>query len=71
LLWRLKKGRHALPSALDEVLDRLVKAGTTITWQSVSQSLPKMASGVNLTLDYAAKLKPLADRVPAPAAATP
>jgi len=71
LLWRLTKGRHALPSALDKVLDRLVKAGTTITWQAVSQLLPKMASGVDLTLGFAAKLKPLADRVPAPAATTP
>jgi hypothetical protein len=71
LLWRLTKGRHALPTALDKVLDRLVKAGKTITWQAVSQSLPKMASRVNLTLDFAAKLKPLADLVPAPPATTP
>jgi subtilisin family serine protease len=69
LLWRLTKGRHALPGALDQVLDRLVKAGAVITWQAVSQSLPKLARGVNRTLDYAAKLKPLADRVPAAPAA--
>jgi monoamine oxidase len=71
LLWRLTKGRHALPTALDKELDRLVKAGTTITWQAVSQSLPKMARHVNLTFDFAAKLKPLADLVPAPPATTP
>jgi uncharacterized protein YcbK (DUF882 family) len=64
LLWRLAKGRHALPTALDKVLDGLVKAGMEITWQAVSQSLPKMANGVNRTLDFVAKLKPLADRVP-------
>ena len=64
LLWRLTKGRHALPTALDKVLDGLVKAGATITWQAVSRSLPKMASGVDRTLDYAAKLQPLADLVP-------
>jgi monoamine oxidase len=71
LLWRLTKGRHALPGALDKVLDGLVKAGTTITWQAVSRSLPKMASSVDLTLDFATRLKPLADLVPAPPATTP
>ncbi len=71
LLWLLTKSRHALPSALDKVLNRLVKAGSPITWQAVSQNLPKMASRVGLTLGYAAKLKPLADRVSAPAATTP
>lgn len=71
LLWRLTKGRHALPTALDKVLDRLVKAGTTITWQAVSQRLPKMSSRVDFTLDYVAKLKPLADLFPAPSSATP
>ena len=34
--------------------------------ESVFQSLPKMASRVDFTFDYAAKLKPLADRVPDP-----
>jgi monoamine oxidase len=71
LLWRLTKGRHALPGALDKVLDGLVKAGATITWQAVSRSLPKMASSVNFTLDFATRLKPLADLVPAPPATTP
>ena len=51
LLWRLTKGRHALPTALDKALDGLVKAGTGITWQAVSRSLPKLARGVDRTLD--------------------
>ncbi|MDN3514161.1 MAG: hypothetical protein NG747_07155 [Candidatus Brocadia sp.] len=48
-----------------------MKAGTAITWQAVAQKMPKMASGVNRTLDFAVKLKPLADRVPVSAATTP
>jgi GH25 family lysozyme M1 (1,4-beta-N-acetylmuramidase) len=68
LLWRLTKGRHGLPSAINRALDRLVKAGTAITWQAVSQGLPEMvAKNVDHTLAYAAKLKQLADRVPPPA----
>ena len=68
LLWSLTKGRHALPTALDKALDWLVKAGTAITWGAVTQELPKMARGVNLTFDFAGKLKPLADRAPTAAA---
>jgi hypothetical protein len=72
LLWRLTKGRHALPSTLDRILDKRVKAGTPITWQAVSKGLPARISGnIDRTLDVAGKLKPLADLVPAPAAATP
>jgi hypothetical protein len=71
LLWRLIKGRHALPTPLKKTLDELVKAGTPITWHAVSQSMPKAARRVDQTFDYAAKLKPLADRVPVPATPTP
>ena len=45
LLWRLTKGRHALPTALDNALDRLVKAGTAITWGAVTQEAAQDGKG--------------------------
>src|SRR5262249_16851351 len=71
LLWNLTKGRHGPSTVLDDFLDQLVKAGKPITWQAVTDGLPKVVSTVKITIDYAAKLKPLADRVPPRAATTP
>jgi carboxypeptidase C (cathepsin A)/outer membrane protein OmpA-like peptidoglycan-associated protein/subtilisin family serine protease len=62
---RLTKGRHAASGVLRGALRRLEKASTPITWASISKVLPDwMVDNIGNTMNYAAKLKPLADLVP-------
>jgi carboxypeptidase C (cathepsin A)/subtilisin family serine protease len=62
---RLTKGRHAASGFLRNALRKLEKASTPITWASVSKALPEwMVNNIGSTMNYAAKLKPLADLVP-------
>jgi carboxypeptidase C (cathepsin A)/GH25 family lysozyme M1 (1,4-beta-N-acetylmuramidase)/subtilisin family serine protease len=66
LLWRLTKGRHTASGILKSVLGKLEKAATPITWASVSSVLPGwMLENIGNTMNYAAKLKSIADLVPA------
>jgi carboxypeptidase C (cathepsin A)/subtilisin family serine protease len=72
LLWRLTKGRHAASNALKSALGKLENTSAAITWDAVSKLLPRnIAENIDSTMDYAGKLKPFADLVPAPGAPAP
>ena len=62
---RLTKGRHAASGILRNAMRKLEKASAPITWAAVSKALPGwMVDNIGHTMNYAAKLKPLADLVP-------
>jgi carboxypeptidase C (cathepsin A)/subtilisin family serine protease len=67
LLWRLTKARHAASGVLRATMRKLEVASIPFTWAAVSNVMPSwMLDNIGHTMSYAAKLKPLADLVPAP-----
>ncbi len=77
LLLQLTKARHGLPGALKKAISTIRATGMPLSWiwvaafMSASKIGRRVVQNVDDTLDYAAELKQLSDKIPARTVANP